>query len=158
MEIYYYENCYQKQLIKILEFLLITLYIIINIKNKKTKFLIYKPLGFYRRYINKFNNKKIFNNNLNSLNQFDIPFISICIPAYNMEKYIEKSLLSIINQSFKHFEIIIVNDHSNDTTKYLIKKLQLKDNRIKLINHSKNLGVYISRVDAILASRGEYTP
>ena len=72
-----------------------------------------------------------------------------------MENYIEKVVFSIINQSFQDFEIIIVNDNSNDNTESIIKKLILKDNRIKGINHPKNLGVYASRVDAILKSKGK---
>ena len=82
--------------------------------------------------------------------------MSICIPSYNMKSYIKKVVISILNQSFQNFEIIIVNDHSNDNTLAEIKKLQLEDNRIKLINHSKNLGVYNSRVDAIISSKGKY--
>ena len=50
-----------------------------------------------------------------------------------MKSYIKKVIISILNQSFQNFEIIIVNDHSNDTTLSEIKKLQLEDNRIKLI-------------------------
>ena len=73
-----------------------------------------------------------------------------------MKSYIKKVIISILNQTFQNFEIIIVNDHSNDTTLAEIKKLQLEDNRIKLINHSKNLGVYNSRVDAIISSKGKY--
>ena len=84
------------------------------------------------------------------------PYVSICLPAYNMKNYIEKAIISILNQSFQNFEIIIVNDHSEDKTLEVIKKLQLKDSRIKLINHSKNSGVYSSRVDSILASKGRY--
>ena len=84
------------------------------------------------------------------------PYVSICIPAYNMKGYIEKAIISILNQSFQNFEIIIVNDHSNDKTLEVIKKFQFKDSRIKLINHLKNSGVYTSRVDSILASKGKY--
>ena len=142
-------QCCQNNIIKIIAFLFIALLII----NTKTKIIIQKSLGFYRHYLRICTNKKLNNNNRN---QIDNPFVSICLPAYNMEKYIEKSLLSIIKQSFKNFEIIIVDDYSNDKTKYLIERLQLKDNRIRLINHSQNLGVYTSRVDAILASRGEF--
>ena len=61
------------------------------------------------------------------------PFISICLSALNMEIYIEQNLLSIINQSFQDFEIIIVNDYSNDNTENIIKKIQTEDERIKLI-------------------------
>ena len=84
------------------------------------------------------------------------PFLSICIPIYNGDKYIEKSILSIINQSFQNFEIIIINDFSNDNTIHIIKKMQKEDNRIKLINHNQNLGVYHSRVEAVLNSNGYY--
>ena len=73
-----------------------------------------------------------------------------------MQKYIESSLLSIINQSFQFFEIIIVNDNSKDGTLDIIKQIQKKDNRIKYINHSKNQGVYSSRADGILNAKGKY--
>ena len=51
-----------------------------------------------------------------------------------MEKYIESNLLSIINQSFQKFEIIIINDFSKDNTENIIKRIQLEDDRIKIIN------------------------
>ena len=73
-----------------------------------------------------------------------------------MENYIEINLLSILNQSFKNFEIIIINDFSKDNTENIIKRIQKEDNRIKLINHSKNLGVYRSRVESILNAKGKY--
>jgi teichuronic acid biosynthesis glycosyltransferase TuaG len=53
-----------------------------------------------------------------------------------MKNYIENAFLSIINQSYQDFEIIIVNDNSSDDTAKILKKLQLEDNRIKLINHN----------------------
>ena len=76
--------------------------------------------------------------------------------VYNIERYIEMSLLSVLNQSFKDFEIIIINDFSKDNTLNIINKLQLKDNRIKIINHEKNLGTYHSRAEAVLNSKGKY--
>ena len=74
--------------------------------------------------------KKINNTKLPN---FTNPYISICLPVYNMEKYIGPALLSIINQSFKNFEIIIVDDNSNDNTKNIIEKYIALDNRIKVI-------------------------
>jgi glycosyltransferase involved in cell wall biosynthesis len=62
----------------------------------------------------------------------------------------------LLNQSFQDFEIIIVNDNSNDNTEIITKSIMFKDQRIKIIKHSETLGVYASRVDAILASRGKY--
>ena len=84
------------------------------------------------------------------------PYISICLPSLNMEKYIEQTLLSIINQSFQNFEIIVVNDNSKDNTEKILNKLKLEDDRIKIINHLQNKGVYYSRVEAILNSEGKY--
>ena len=108
----------------------------------------------YKKFINdckqlkRFNIKKAVNN--------ENPYLSICIPVHNMEKYLERAILSIINQSFQDFEIIIVNDNSNDNSKSIMKMLQIEDNRITIINHFQNLGVYSSRVDAILNARGKY--
>lgn len=84
------------------------------------------------------------------------PYISICLPSLNMEKYIEQTLLSIINQSFQNFEIIIVNDNSKDNTEKVLNNLKLEDDRIKIINHLQNKGVYYSRVEAVLNSNGKY--
>jgi glycosyltransferase involved in cell wall biosynthesis len=67
-----------------------------------------------------------------------------------MEKYLEKAILSLINQTFQNFEIIIVNDNSNDNTEKILKKLEKEFNKIKVISHHKNLGVYLSRIDAVL--------
>jgi len=84
------------------------------------------------------------------------PYISVCISAKNMQDYIEKNLLSILNQSFQNFEIIIVNDGSNDETENIIKRIQSTEKRIKLLSHSKNLGVYRSRIEAVCNSKSEY--
>ena len=73
-----------------------------------------------------------------------------------MEKYIKIALISIIRQTFQNFEIILVNDYSNDNTINIINEFQSRDNRIHIINHVKNFGVYESRRDAILNSKGKY--
>lgn len=73
-----------------------------------------------------------------------------------MEKYIKIALISIIRQTFQNFEIILVNDDSNDNTINIINEFQSRDNRIHIINHVKNFGVYESRRDAILNSKGNY--
>ena len=136
--------------VKLNKFLLILLFFFINLIYKKNKLFIKLSFKHFVRdcfNIKKYNRKSI---------KVEFPYLSICIPSFNMKSYIKKAVISIINQTFQNFEIIIVNDHSNDTTLAEIKKLQLEDNRIKLINHSKNLGVYNSRVDAIISSKGKY--
>ena len=87
----------------------------------------------------------------------ECPYISICIAAKNMQNYIEKNLLSILNQSFQNFEIIVVNDGSEDQTKNIIIRVQSTDKRIKLLSHSQNVGVYRSRIEAIHNSKSMYT-
>lgn len=66
--------------------------------------------------------------------------ISVAIATYNGEKYIEKQLNSIINQSLLVDEIIIVDDNSNDHTTDIIKSFKAKNNKIKLIKNTINLG------------------
>jgi glycosyltransferase involved in cell wall biosynthesis len=73
-----------------------------------------------------------------------------------MENHIYQNLLSILNQSFQDFEIIIFNDNSTDNTESIIKRIQLEDDRIKLISHSYKLGFYHYRFESILNSKGKF--
>jgi len=141
---------------KIIIFLLLILFGIftfLNIKYFPRKLIDKNEIRPYIKYINDCKNHKRYNR-IKIINEN--PYISICIPALNMNKYIERTILSIINQSFQDFEIIIVNDNSKDDTVNIIKRLQLEDNRIKLINHNINKGVYYSRVESILFSKGKF--
>lgn len=115
-----------------------------------------QEFGKYKRYMNnciKLKNFKVKHTNHAYKN---FPFLSICIPLYDMEKYIRRALLSIINQTFKNFEIILVNDNSHDNSRNIIKYFQTRDNRIKIIEHKNNLGVYSSRIEGIFNSKGKY--
>lgn len=69
-----------------------------------------------------------------------IPTFSILLPAYKSEKIIGETIDSLLNQTFKDFEIIIVDDNSPDNTESVIKKYQAKDNRIKFFKNKQNLG------------------
>ena len=111
-------------------------------------------INLYIDYINECQLLKRINNT--NFIKREYPFLSICISTYNSEKYIEKAILSIINQSFKDFEIIVVNDNSNDKTFEILLKLQKEDIRIKIINNSQNLGTYHSRVEGVLNSKSKY--
>ncbi|MDD3224288.1 MAG: glycosyltransferase family 2 protein [Clostridium sp.] len=81
--------------------------------------------------------------------------ISIIIPAYNVEDYIEKCVGSVVNQTYKNIEIIIVNDGSKDMTPILIDELAKKDSRIKLI-HQKNAGSSSARNRGLTEATGTY--
>jgi teichuronic acid biosynthesis glycosyltransferase TuaG len=84
------------------------------------------------------------------------PLISIVMPAYNSSKTIKYSIESIINQSYKNWELLIVNDCSSDNTLDIIYEYTIKDRRIKLINQLKNQGVAKSRNLALEVRAGEY--
>lgn len=81
--------------------------------------------------------------------------VSIIVPAYNCEKTIEKCLDSIINQTYRNTEIIVINDGSKDNTINILKQYAKIDKRIKLIDR-ENSGVSKSRNIGIEASSGEY--
>jgi len=80
--------------------------------------------------------------------------ISIIIPVYNSEKYIDKCITSIKNQSFKDFEVLIINDGSIDKSKNIIETY-LNDERFKLYNR-ENHGIGSSRNFGIEKSKGKY--
>jgi teichuronic acid biosynthesis glycosyltransferase TuaG len=81
---------------------------------------------------------------------------SVIIPAYNSEKYIEKTLQSIINQTYREIEIIVINDCSSDSTSDIVKRFMEFDSRVILIDNDTNMGVSHSRNKAILSAKGEY--
>lgn len=74
--------------------------------------------------------------------------------AYNAEKYIKEAINSILNQTFRDFEFIIINDGSTDSTRNII--LSYKDSRIKLIDNKKNIGLTRSLNGGLRAAKGEY--
>ena len=81
--------------------------------------------------------------------------ISIVVPIYNAETYLNQCIKSIIEQSYKNIEIILINDGSTDDSGIICDEYAQKDIRIKVI-HNKNQGVSISRNIGIQEARGEY--
>lgn len=81
--------------------------------------------------------------------------ISIIMPVYNAEKYLNRSIESIMNQTYNNMEIILVNDGSTDNSLEICTNYQKKDNRIKLINQ-ENKGVSIARNRGIDEATGHY--
>lgn len=82
------------------------------------------------------------------------PIISVIMPMYNAERYVEESIKSVLDQSFMNFELIIVNDCSTDNS--IQKIFSFNDSRIILVHNKKNLGISKSLNKAIDISRGEY--
>ncbi len=81
--------------------------------------------------------------------------ISVIVPVYNVEKYIEKCIRSIMEQTLKEIEIIVVNDGSPDRSSEIIDRLMKEDQRIKVIN-KKNEGVSSARNIGIKVATGKY--
>lgn len=87
-------------------------------------------------------------------NIFVNKLVSIIMPSYNTELYIKKAILSVINQTYKNWELIIVDDCSSDNTDLIVK--EIKDNRIKYFKNCKNSGAAISRNKALKQANGKW--
>lgn len=93
---------------------------------------------------------------LNISNDFKNPKISVVVPIYNVEKYLSECLDSILNQTFKNFELICVNDKSPDNTAEILEKYKILDNRIVVVTHEVNQGLGPSRNTGISIAKGKY--
>lgn len=67
------------------------------------------------------------------------PLVSICIPAYNNRDVIEKTIDSILNQTYTNIELVIVDDNSKDDTYEILKKID--DDRVRVLRNEQNLGM-----------------
>lgn len=81
--------------------------------------------------------------------------LSVIVPCYNGERFIERCITSVLNQTYKNIEIIIVNDGSTDNSKNIIDKISLNDNRI-IVVHQNNQGSSRTRKIGIEKSSGNY--
>jgi glycosyltransferase involved in cell wall biosynthesis len=80
--------------------------------------------------------------------------VTILMPVYNSEKFLREAIDSILNQSFKNFEFIIIDDGSTDSSKEIIETY--KDPRIKYFNNKENMGVARTLNRGIRLAKGEY--
>ena len=84
------------------------------------------------------------------------PKVSVIVPVYNTEQYLKECLDSIVNQTLRDIEIIIINDCSPDNSIDIICEYEKADNRIIVIDKKQNEGVGKARNDGILAANGEF--
>ena len=85
-----------------------------------------------------------------------MPKVSVLIPAYNVEPYIEACIGSVLAQTLQDFEIICVDDCSTDRTLDVLRRLEAEDNRIRVYTHERNLGQAAGRNHALSHATGEY--
>lgn len=82
------------------------------------------------------------------------PLVSVILPTYNRAFLLPRSINSVLNQTYKNLELIVVDDNSTDNTKEIVKGL--KDKRIKYVQHKNNKGAAAARNTGINLSKGEY--
>lgn len=82
--------------------------------------------------------------------------VSVIIPSYNSGEYLNEAIESVVNQTYRNLEIIVVNDGSSDDTEEIAKEWQRKDKRIRYLKHSRNKGLSTARNTGIKNSKGEY--
>ena len=84
------------------------------------------------------------------------PLISILIPTYNVGAWIDEAINSIIEQTYKKIEIIIIDDYSTDNTREKIQNLARTDSRIKIIYNKENQKIVKSLNQGLLLAKGQY--
>jgi hypothetical protein len=82
--------------------------------------------------------------------------VSIITPSFNSEKFIVEAIQSVQNQTYKNWEMIIVDDCSTDKTVSIVEEIAIKDRRIKIYKLEKNSGTGIARNTALTSAKGDY--
>lgn len=137
-----------------------------NIENKLNRYIKYKSkckLKYYdfekelpaiKNYL------KLLKENYFKIKEYklktDKPKVSFIASVYNKEKYLSRFISSIQNQDLQDYELIIVDDYSNDKSTEVIDKFKNKDYRMQLIENKKNMGSLYTRYIGSLYSKGEY--
>lgn len=84
------------------------------------------------------------------------PLVSIVVPVYNVESYIEECLQSVCSQTYENLEIICVDDVGNDRSMDVVRSFAVKDCRIKIIEHDNNKGLVEARNTGLEHVSGDY--
>lgn len=90
------------------------------------------------------------------MQEINRPLVSIVVPVYNVEKYIDACLTSIVNQTYKNFEVILIDDASPDKSSMRCDFWTKKDKRIRAVHKQKNEGLFQARITGFNIMRGDY--
>lgn len=82
--------------------------------------------------------------------------VSVVMSCYNAEKTLERAITSVLNNTYKNIELLIIEDCSTDDSLYIASKIANEDSRVKVILHKENQGAGVSRKDGIEKAEGEY--
>lgn len=86
----------------------------------------------------------------------DTPLVTVAMSVYNVEQFVRDAVNAIINQSYRHLEVIIIDDASTDNTLDVLKEFADMDSRIRIIQQESNQGLSVSRNRAISEAKGKY--
>ena len=85
-----------------------------------------------------------------------MPFFSIIMPVYKVEKYLERAIKSVLEQTYSDFELLLIDDASPDRSLYICRDFAEKDGRVKVIHLDENKGVSNARNIGIDRACGQY--
>lgn len=91
-----------------------------------------------------------------SCNNSDCPLVTIAIPIFNAEKYLEYAIQSVINQTYSNWELLLMEDGSTDESASIAKRMTEKDHRIQYISDKKNRGLVYRLNQSIALAKGDY--
>lgn len=97
----------------------------------------------------------LYKKNIYDIISINLPLISLIVPVYNVEEYLDDCIESMLNQTYGNIEIILVNDGSTDESKKICEKFVKLDKRVKLIS-IENSGINIAREKGFYKSKGEF--
>lgn len=83
------------------------------------------------------------------------PFISVIVPIYNMDKYLRRTLNSLMNQSYENYEVLLIDDGSTDNSSTICDEYALNSQKIKVF-HQSNKGVSSARNKGLLLAKGDW--
>ena len=85
-----------------------------------------------------------------------MPAISVVMPVYNTEKYVAKAIESILNQTFRDYEFLIIDNGCTDGSSRIIQEYAAKDSRIRVLRNEENVFIALARNMAMDQCTGEY--
>jgi len=85
-----------------------------------------------------------------------IPMVTVIMPAYNAARFIEEAIMSVVNQTFTDWELLVIDDGSKDETVRLAERLAQQDSRIKVLPNESNMGVAKTRNRGMDLAKGQW--
>lgn len=93
---------------------------------------------------------------MNDKSSISEPLVSVVMPAYNCDRFIEAAITSVINQTYGNWELIIIDDGSSDSTCSVAESFSKEDKRISIVKNPNNMGVAKTRNRGLDLAKGDY--